>query len=194
MKTSMGVIEFRLFEQVAGRTVHNFVSLAKGNKEFTDVKSGKKARRPFYNGLLFHRTVRGFLIQTGCPYGTGRGGPGYTISDEFSPMLRHSKPGMVSMAPARQGSHLQKDSSGSQFFITLRAAPELDDKATIFGEVVRGMEVVQKIANAPVGPTERPIKRIFVKSIEIVDMPVNGATTQTEKKPKQSKKTKSKRK
>jgi peptidyl-prolyl cis-trans isomerase A (cyclophilin A) len=173
LKTSMGPIEIRLREDIAPRTVRNFIQLATGVREFIDVKSGKKLKRPFYNGLIFHRVVRGFLIQTGCPYGSGRGGPGYSLPDEFNTAARHNKPGIVSMAPQRSESGLTKDSSGSQFFITLRAAPELDDHATIFGEVVKGMDIVRKIAAAPVGPTERPIKRIYIRSVEIIEPPAH---------------------
>lgn len=169
IKTSMGKIDVKLFPSLVPHTVYNFIGLAKGEKEFVDIKSGKKTKRPFYNGLTFHRAVKGFLIQGGCPYGTGRGGPGYTIPDEFRPDLRHSKPGMVSMAPIRNGGGLQKDSNGSQFFITLRAAPELDDKATVFGEVVSGMHIVRKIASVPVGPTDRPIKKVIINAIDIVE-------------------------
>jgi peptidyl-prolyl cis-trans isomerase A (cyclophilin A) len=169
IKTSMGKIDVKLFPSLVPHTVYNFIGLAKGEKEFVDIKSGKKTKRPFYNGLTFHRAVKGFLIQGGCPYGTGRGGPGYTIPDEFRSDLRHSKPGIVSMASMRSGGGLQKDSNGSQFFITLRAAPELDDKATIFGEVVSGMHIVRKIASVPVGPTDRPIKKVVINAIDIVE-------------------------
>lgn len=161
LETTLGTIKIELFATITPRTVRNFVELANGQKDFTDVKTGRPERRPFYDGLFFHKVTKGFSIQTGCPYGSGKGGPGYVFADEISQSLRHDKAGVVSMA--NNGANL----NGSQFFITLEARPELDDKYTIFGQVIDGMEVVRKIANVKVGPTDRPLKRIYLKKVSI---------------------------
>jgi len=160
--TSDGSFTVRLFEQEAPNTVANFVGLAEGTKEFTDPKTGKKTMRPFYNGLTFHRIIDGFMIQGGDPLGTGTGGPGYTFRDEFHPQLRHGKPGILSMANAGPGTN------GSQFFITLAATPWLDNRHSVFGEVVEGMDVVRKIGSVPTSkPGDRPLKPVTVESVEI---------------------------
>jgi peptidyl-prolyl cis-trans isomerase A (cyclophilin A) len=160
--TNEGAFTIRLFEQEAPNTVANFVGLAEGTKEFTDPKTGKKATRPFYNGLIFHRVIDGFMIQGGDPLGTGTGGPGYTFRDEFHPSLRHSKAGILSMANAGPGTN------GSQFFITLAATPWLDNKHSVFGEVIEGMDVVRRIGSTPTGkPGDRPVKPITVETVEI---------------------------
>lgn len=161
LETSMGKIKVELFATVTPRTVRNFVELANGQKDFVDVKTGRNERRPYYDGMIFHKVVKGFLIQTGCPYGTGKGGPGYIFTDEISPILRFNKAGVVAMA------NTGPNSNGSQFFITLSPRPELDDKFTVFGQVIDGMDVVRKIANVKVGPTDRPLKRIFLKKVSI---------------------------
>lgn len=170
LKTSEGPIEILLYEAEAPLNVGNFIDLVKGAREFVDVTTSKKVMRPFYNGLIFHRVVPGFLIQTGCPFGTGRGGPGYTMPDEISQALKHDKPGVVAMAPARTDKGIQKDTNGSQFYITLNKAPELDGKATIIGQVIKGLDVVQKISRKPVGPTERPIKKVHLYSVDITQV------------------------
>jgi peptidyl-prolyl cis-trans isomerase A (cyclophilin A) len=160
--TSEGPFTIKLFEAEAPNTVANFVGLAEGTKEFTDPKSGQKVKRPFYNGLVFHRVIEGFMIQGGCPLGTGTGGPGYKFGDEFHPSLRHTKPGILSMANAGPGTN------GSQFFITLAATPWLDNRHSVFGEVVEGMDVVEKIgATATSKPGDRPLKPISIENIEI---------------------------
>jgi len=160
--TSEGAFTIRLFEEETPNTVANFVGLAEGTKEWTDPKSGKKVTRPFYNGLVFHRVIGGFMIQGGDPLGTGIGGPGYKFADEFHPKLRHSKAGILSMANAGPGTN------GSQFFITLAPTNWLDNKHSVFGEVVEGMDVVEKIGNTPTSkPGDRPLKPIVVESVEI---------------------------
>jgi len=160
--TSEGNFTVRLFDDDVPNTVANFVGLAEGTKEFTDPKGGQKVTRPFFDGLTFHRVIDGFMIQGGDPLGTGTGGPGYKFADEFSPKLRHSKPGMLSMANAGP------NSNGSQFFITLAATPWLDNKHSIFGEVVEGLDVVQKIGKtATIKPNDRPVKPITIQSVKI---------------------------
>jgi peptidyl-prolyl cis-trans isomerase A (cyclophilin A) len=161
--TSEGDFKIRLFDEDVPNTVANFAGLAEGSKEFTDPKTGKKAKRPFFDGLIFHRVIDGFMIQGGDPLGTGTGGPGYKFADEFSPKLRHSKPGLLSMANAGP------NTNGSQFFITLAATPWLDNKHSIFGEVVEGMDVVQKIGRTPTSkPGDRPLKPITIQTVTIV--------------------------
>jgi peptidyl-prolyl cis-trans isomerase A (cyclophilin A) len=161
--TSEGDFKIRLFDEDVPNTVANFAGLAEGSKEFTDPKTGKKAKRPFFDGLIFHRVIDGFMIQGGDPLGTGTGGPGYKFADEFSPKLRHSKPGLLSMANAGP------NTNGSQFFITLAATPWLDNKHSIFGEVVEGMDVVQKIGRTPTSkPGDRPLQPITIQTVTIV--------------------------
>jgi peptidyl-prolyl cis-trans isomerase A (cyclophilin A) len=118
--TSEGPFTVRLFDQEAPNTVANFVGLAEGTKEWTDPKTNQKVTRPYYDGIVFHRVIDGFMIQGGCPLGQGTGGPGYRFADEFHPSRRHSKAGILSMANAGP------NTNGSQFFITLGPTPHLD--------------------------------------------------------------------
>src|SRR5512144_1151247 len=143
LKTSMGEIVVQLFDDKAPKTVANFVDLATGTKEWTDPKTREKVKRPLYNGTIFHRVIPGFMIQAGDPLGNGTGGPGYRFEDEFNSDLRHSKAGILSMANAGP------NTNGSQFFIIHKATPWLDGKHSVFGEVVKGQEVVDAIANVP---------------------------------------------
>jgi peptidyl-prolyl cis-trans isomerase A (cyclophilin A) len=160
--TSEGNFTIRLFDQEAPNTVANFVGLAEGTKEWTDPKSGQKVKRPFYDGLIFHRVIDGFMIQGGDPLGTGTGGPGYQFADEFNPKLKHTKAGILSMANAGA------NTNGSQFFITLAATPWLDNKHSVFGEVVDGMDVIEKIGSTKTSkPGDRPVKAITVQSVKI---------------------------
>jgi peptidyl-prolyl cis-trans isomerase A (cyclophilin A) len=160
--TTEGNFKVRLFDQDVPNTVANFTGLAEGTKEFTDPKTGQKAKRPFYDGLVFHRVIDSFMIQGGCPLGTGTGGPGYKFADEFSPKLKHTKAGLLSMANAGA------NTNGSQFFITLAATSWLDNKHSIFGEVVEGMDVVEKIGGTATSkPGDRPLKPISIQSVKI---------------------------
>jgi len=161
METSLGTVKIHLFNHDAPNTVANFVGLAEGTKEFTDPKTGDKAKKPFYDGLTFHRVIPGFMIQGGDPVGNGTGGPGYEFADEFSPKLRHSKPGILSMANAGP------NTNGSQFFITVAPTPHLNDRHSIFGEVVDGMDVVNKIANVARDGNDRPKEPVIIKHITI---------------------------
>jgi peptidyl-prolyl cis-trans isomerase A (cyclophilin A) len=160
-ETSQGNIVVRLLEKEAPKTVENFVGLAEGTKEFMNEKTGKKETRPFYDGLMFHRVIPRFMIQGGCPQGTGTGGPGYKFADEFHSSLKHSKPGKLSMANAGP------NTNGSQFFITVAATPWLDNRHTIFGEVVEGQEVADKISNAPRDGSDRPRTPITINKLRI---------------------------
>ena len=159
--TTEGNFTVQLFEQDAPLTVANFIGLAEGTKEWTDPRTGQKVKKPYYNGIIFHRVIDGFMIQGGDPLGRGTGGPGYTFADEFSPKLKHSKAGMLSMANAGP------NTNGGQFFITLGPTPHLDNRHSIFGEVVEGMAVVEKIGHAKTGPGDRPVKDIVITSITI---------------------------
>ncbi len=160
--TSEGTFKVKLFDQEVPNTVANFTGLAEGTKEFVDPKTGQKTKRPFYDGLVFHRVIDGFMLQGGCPQGTGTGGPGYKFADEFNAKLRHSKPGILSMANAGP------NTNGSQFFVTLAATPWLDNKHSVFGEVVEGMDVVKKIGAAATSkPGDRPLKPITINSVKI---------------------------
>ena len=160
-KTSEGDFKVRLHDDKAPKTVANFVELAEGTKEWVDPKTQQKVKRPFYDGLLFHRVIDGFMLQGGCPLGTGVGGPGYQFADEFAPGLKHDRPGLLSMANAGP------NTNGSQFFVTLVPTPWLDNKHSIFGEVVEGMDVVQKIGKTQTGRGDRPTKDIVINSVQI---------------------------
>jgi peptidyl-prolyl cis-trans isomerase A (cyclophilin A) len=149
--TTEGRIKIKLLSDEAPKTVQNFVDLAEGKK------TGKR----FYDGLIFHRVIPDFMIQGGCPQGTGRGGPGYQFADEFHPSLRHSKPGLLSMANAGP------NTNGSQFFITVAATPWLDNRHTIFGEVVEGYDVAEKISKLPRDSQDRPKKEVKINSVQI---------------------------
>ena len=161
LKTNMGVIVIRLFDDKAPKTVENFVGLATGTKEWTDPRSGQKVKQPLYNGTIFHRVIPGFMIQGGDPLGRGTGGPGYRFADEFHPELRHNKAGILSMANAGP------NTNGSQFFITLAPTPHLDNRHSVFGEVVQGQEAVVAIGNAPRGANDRPVKDVVLQEVVI---------------------------
>lgn len=144
--TNMGNFKIELFEDKAPKTVDNFLKL---------VEKG------FYNGVVFHRVIKGFMIQGGCPEGTGRGGPGYTIPDEFHPDLKHDSPGTLSMANAGP------NTGGSQFFITVAPTPWLDNHHSVFGKVIEGNEIVTNISKVQTDRSDRPLNEIVINSISI---------------------------
>ncbi len=148
IETTLGTIDADLFAKEAPRTVENFVKLAKEG---------------FYNGIIFHRVIPGFMIQTGDPTGTGTGGPGYKFADEFSPNLQHDKPGVFSMANSGPGTN------GSQFFITEAPTPWLDNRHSIFGQVTKGIEVIHSIANAPRDNRDKPLEEIRMIKVTVVE-------------------------
>jgi peptidyl-prolyl cis-trans isomerase A (cyclophilin A) len=160
--TSDGSFTAELFEKDAPKTVANFVELAEGTKEWTDPKTGATVKKPLYDGLTFHRVIAGFMIQGGDPLGTGTGGPGYKFADEFGSGRKLDKAGILAMANAGP------NTNGSQFFITLAATPWLNGKHTVFGEVVEGMDVVNKIGNTKTTkPGDKPVTPIIIKSLKI---------------------------
>jgi peptidyl-prolyl cis-trans isomerase A (cyclophilin A) len=159
--TSEGSFTIRLFDKEAPKTVANFVGLAEGTKEWTDPSTGKKSTGPFYDGVGFHRVIDGFMIQGGDRLGTGTGDAGYKFADEFHPARRHSGAGILSMANAGP------NTNGSQFFITLGPTPHLDNRHTVFGEVVEGLDIVKRIGSVPVGRNDRPVKPVVINHVTI---------------------------
>ncbi len=163
-ETTVGDIACRLFSDKAPKAVANFVGLARGATEFVDPQTSQRTQRPYYNGLVFHRVIPGFMIQGGCPLGTGTGGPGYQFADEFVKDLTFDRPGKLAMANAGP------NTNGSQFFITVAATTWLNHKHTIFGEVVRGQDVVDKISLMPRDRRDRPNTPVVMKSVRIVEV------------------------
>jgi len=159
--TSEGNFTVHLFDQEAPKTVENFVGLAEGTKPWMDPRANQQVTQPYYDGVIIHRVIKGFMIQSGDPLGQGIGGPGYTFKDEFHPTLRHNKAGILSMA------NRGPNTNGGQFFITLGPTPHLDDRHSVFGEVVDGMEVVRKIGSTPTAAQDRPVKDIVIRTITI---------------------------
>jgi len=159
--TTQGTFTVKLFDQEVPKTVANFIGLADGSKEWEDPVTGKKKNVPFYDGLVFHRVINGFMIQGGDPLGQGTGGPGYKFADEFHPSLRHDRAGILSMANAGPNSH------GSQFFITLGPQPHIDRRHSVFGTVVEGLDVVRKIGGVPTGRQDRPVTPIVMNKVTI---------------------------
>ena len=160
--TSEGSFIVRLFDEEVPNTVGNFVGLAEGTKEWTHPRTGEKVKQPYYDGIIFHRIIDGFMIQGGDPLGQGTGGPGYDFADEFHPRLRHDKAGILSMA------NRGPNTNGGQFFITLAATPWLDNKHSVFGEITEGMDVVQKIGKTATSkPHDRPVKPITIQKLQI---------------------------
>jgi peptidyl-prolyl cis-trans isomerase A (cyclophilin A) len=159
--TTEGNFAVQLFDDLAPKTVANFTGLAEGTIEWTDPRTNKKVKTPYYNGTVFHRVIKGFMIQGGDPLGQGTGGPGYKFADEFHPKAKHTKAGILSMANAGP------NTNGGQFFITLDATSWLDNKHSVFGEVISGMDVVEKIGSTKTAPGDRPVKPISITSVTI---------------------------
>lgn len=154
-KTNMGEFDVELYAKECPETVWNFVNLAEGRQE-------TKKEGPYYNGLIFHRVISGFVIQGGCPDGTGMGGPGYKFGDECLPELRHDSEGILSMANAGPGTN------GSQFFITLAPTPHLDGRHTVFGKVIDGMDVIRTIGATKTGQMDRPVEDVVMEEVTII--------------------------
>lgn len=169
LHTTAGDITVELFPNHAPNTVTNFVSLAKGEREWVDPSTGQKTSRPLYDGTIFHRVIPGFMIQGGDPLGTGTGGPGYQFNDEIHPELAFNEPYLLAMANA--GKRMGKGTNGSQFFITVVPTPWLQGKHTIFGKVAdqASKDVVDAIISVPTGANDRPASDVVIESVEIVD-------------------------
>ena len=163
LHTNHGDIVLKLFEDHAPQTVANFVGLATGTREYADPSTGARTTGRFYDGLTFHRIINGFMIQGGCPLGTGTGGPGYTFGDEFHPELSFNRPYLLAMANAGPGTN------GSQFFITVGPTPHLNRKHTIFGEVADqpSRDVVDEIAQVRTGRSDRPADPVVITSVDV---------------------------
>ena len=159
--TTEGDFLVRFFDEHAPATVANFVELAEGTREWRHPATGQTERRPFFDGLVFHRVIDGFVIQGGDPLGTGTGGPGYRFADEFHPTLRHDRAGILSMANAGP------NTNGSQFFVTLGPTPHLDNRHSVFGEVVEGLDVVVRIGRVPTGRGDRPLTDVVMTRVTI---------------------------
>ena len=169
LHTTKGDVTLNLFGNHAPKTVANFTELASGTREFDDPQTGQKVARPFFDGLGFHRIIRQFMIQGGCPLGTGTGGPGYTFDDEIHPELQFDKPYLLAMANA--GKRMGKGTNGSQFFITTTTPDWLNGKHTIFGEVAdqAGRDVVDAISAVPTGAMDKPTEPVVIESVEILE-------------------------
>ncbi len=164
INTTQGKIKIELFASQAPKTVANFIGLATGEIEWLDPKtSQKKSNTPLYNGTIFHRVIKDFMIQGGDPLGLGIGGPGYKFADEFDPNLNFDEPYILAMANSGP------NTNGSQFFITVVPTPWLNQKHTIFGKVVEGQKVVDAIANTKTGSQDKPITDIKISKIDITD-------------------------
>ena len=161
LRTNQGIIKIRLFPDHAPKTVRNFTELARGEREWTDPRTRKASTGRLYDGTIFHRVIPNFMIQGGDPLGTGTGGPGYQFADEFHPDLRFDRPGLLAMANAGPGTN------GSQFFITTVPTPHLNNRHTIFGEVVEGQDVVEAISRVETDRRDRPVKDVVLESVEI---------------------------
>jgi peptidyl-prolyl cis-trans isomerase A (cyclophilin A) len=159
--TNHGEMLARLFDKEAPKTVENFVMLAEGKKQWMNPRSRSMVRRPYYNNLTFHRIIPRFMIQGGDPEGTGMGGPGFTFADEFHPKLRHGKAGILSMANAGP------NTNGGQFFITLAPTPHLNDRHSVFGELVEGTDTLMAIGKVPTGANDKPVEAVVIKTIKI---------------------------
>ncbi len=174
LHTNLGDIRLELFEANAPKTVDNFVGLARGTREFTDPESGQKVSRPFYDGVVFHRVIDGFMVQGGDPLGTGTGGPGYTFDDEISEK-NFNEPYMLAMANAGKRMNAitgrPAGTNGSQFFITVAPTQYLHGKHTVFGQVAddESRKVVDAIATVPTDRRDRPVDDVVIESVEIED-------------------------
>ncbi len=162
--TNRGTFKIKLMPEHAPTTVANFTDLATGKREWKDPRDGKRKKDPLYNGTIFHRVIPNFMIQGGDPQGTGKGGPGYRFEDEVPPGgPKFDRAGLLAMANAGP------NTNGSQFFVTLAPTPHLNNKHTIFGEVTKGMDVVDKIGVAQTGAQDRPIDDIVIERIEVTE-------------------------
>jgi peptidyl-prolyl cis-trans isomerase A (cyclophilin A) len=162
--TNQGEIQVELFANHAPKTVRNFVGLATGDIEWTDPATGKKRNDPLYQDVIFHRVIKGFMLQGGDPLGQGTGGPGYQFADEIHPELTFDRPYLLAMANAGP------NTNGSQFFITTVPTPHLNGRHTIFGQVIAGQNVVDAIEAVPTGRQDRPKDDVVINSISVAEV------------------------
>jgi peptidyl-prolyl cis-trans isomerase A (cyclophilin A) len=160
-ETTLGRFTAELLESKVPKTVGVFAGLAEGSKEWKDPRTGEKQKKPYYDGIIFHRVIAGFMIQGGDPLGIGTGGPGFQFEDEFHADLRHDRPGILSMANAGP------NTNGSQFFVTLAPTPHLDRRHSVFGAVTEGLDVVQKIGKVPTDRQDRPQIPVVIDKLTI---------------------------
>jgi cyclophilin family peptidyl-prolyl cis-trans isomerase len=153
-ETNLGSFEAELYAKECPETVWNFINLAEGRQK-------THREENFYDGLIFHRVIEGFVIQGGCPEGTGTGGPGYQFKDEFDSSLRHDSEGVLSMANAGP------NTNGSQFFVTLGPTPHLDDRHSVFGKVTKGLDVVKKIGSVKTDASDRPPEPVVINTLTV---------------------------
>jgi peptidyl-prolyl cis-trans isomerase A (cyclophilin A) len=161
LETTQGRVVVRLFPDHAPKTVRNFVELAEGGKQWTNPETGQASTGKLYDGTIFHRVIPAFMIQGGDPLGTGTGGPGYEFGDEIHPDLQFSRPYLLAMANAGPGTN------GSQFFITTVPTPWLNGKHTIFGEVIEGADVVDRISHLKTASQDRPVEDVVIESVTV---------------------------
>jgi peptidyl-prolyl cis-trans isomerase A (cyclophilin A) len=161
LRTNHGTVVIRLFPDQAPKTVQNFVELAEGSRSWTDPRTRRTSQSKLYDGTIFHRVIPNFMIQGGDPLGTGTGGPGYKFGDEFHPDLTFNRPYLLAMANAGPGTN------GSQFFITTVPPPWLTGKHTIFGEVLEGSDIVDRISNVRTDSRDRPADDVVIEAVEI---------------------------
>lgn len=162
LKTTQGDIVVKLFSKQAPLAVSNFVGLATGEKPWRNSETGEQVTKPMYNGVTFHRVIRGFMIQGGDPTGTGRGDPGYTFANE-NPSARFDRPGLLAMA------NRGRDTNGCQFFITVATPQYLNGNYTIFGEVISGYPNVVKISEVKTDRSDRPVQDVKIDSVTVSD-------------------------
>jgi len=160
-ETTLGNFTVELFDAQVPKTVANFVGLAEGSKPWKHPKTGEQRTTPYYDGIIFHRIISGFMIQGGDPLGQGHGGPGYQFEDEFHADLRHDRVGVLSMANAGP------NTNGSQFFITLGPTPHLDRRHSVFGAVTAGLDVVERIGRVPTDRHDRPVTPVVMTKVRI---------------------------
>ena len=163
LNTNMGKLTFKLFYDKTPITSGNFIGLTEGKIEFTDVKTGEKIKKPFYDGRIFYKIIKDSVILSGCPFDDGTGSPGYSFVDEMDESIKNDGAGVLGMLSAGV-----PNSNGSQFFITLKAFPELDGRFTVFGKIVGGLDILKKIGDVKVDESQKPFKSVYIKNVKIV--------------------------